>query len=96
MTAASTTATESRGRALEIVLDWARRNIWTLGLLGLLALMLAFTRAIQPTYGAAGIQGLANSVLPLALAAVAQTIVVISPLFRSSVSGAPRVIRVGS
>ncbi len=78
MTAASTTATASRGRTFGIVVDWARRNGWTLGLFGLLALLFAFTRAIQPTYGAAGIQGLANSVLPLAFAAVAQAIVVIS------------------
>ena len=35
-------------------------------------------RLIQPTYGPTGIQGLAISVLPLALAAVAQAIVVIS------------------
>ena len=33
---------------------------------------------IQPTYGVTGVQGLAISVLPLALAAVAQAIVVIS------------------
>jgi ribose transport system permease protein len=78
MTAASTTADASRGRALEVIGEWARRNLWTLGLIGLLALLLAFTRLIQPTYGAAGIQGLANSVLPLAFAAVAQAIVVIS------------------
>lgn len=78
MTAASTTASAPRGRVLEATMDWARRNQWTLGLVGLLALMFAFTRFIQPTYGAAGIQGLANSVLPLALAAVAQAIVVIS------------------
>lgn len=78
MTTAATTAPETRKGALDPLVDWARRNMWTLGLVGLLALMLAFTRFIQPTYGAAGIQGLANSVLPLALAAVAQAIVVIS------------------
>lgn len=55
-----------------------RRNGWTLGLIGFLALLLLFTRLIQPTYGVAGIQGLAISVIPLALAAVAQAIVVIS------------------
>ena len=43
-----------------------------------LGILLVFTRLIQPTYGATGVQGLANSVLPLALAAVAQAIVVIS------------------
>ncbi len=37
-----------------------------------------FTRLIQPTYGVTGVQGLAISVLPLAMAACAQAIVVIS------------------
>jgi ribose transport system permease protein len=58
--------------------SWARRNAWTLGLLGFLAALLAFTKIIQPSYGVPGIQGLAISVLPLALAAVGQAIVVIS------------------
>jgi ribose transport system permease protein len=56
----------------------ARHNSWTLGLLLLLALMLVFTKIIQPNYGAFGIQGLGISILPLALAAVAQAIVVIA------------------
>jgi ribose transport system permease protein len=55
-----------------------RRYGWTLGLVGILALVLVFTRIIQPTYGQRGIQGLAISVLPLALAAVAQAIAVIA------------------
>ncbi len=55
-----------------------RRNAWTLGLIGILALLLVFTKIIQPTYGARGIQGLAVSVLPLALAAVAQAFAVIA------------------
>lgn len=75
---AATTAAERRGRPGELVGDWLRDNAWTLGLLAFLALLLAFTKAIQPNYGVPGIQGLAISVLPLALAAVAQAIVVIS------------------
>jgi len=55
-----------------------RDNAWTFSLLAFLALLLVFTRLIQPTYGVTGIQGLAISVLPLALAAVGQAIVVIS------------------
>jgi ribose transport system permease protein len=55
-----------------------RHNTWTLGLLGILALLLVFTKIIQPTYGLAGVQGLAVSVLPLAFAAVAQAIAVIA------------------
>lgn len=57
---------------------WGRRNAWVVGLLGFLVLLLQFTRFIQPNYGVAGVQGLGISVLPLALAAVAQAIVVIS------------------
>jgi ribose transport system permease protein len=54
------------------------RNGWTIGLVGFLAVLLVFTKLIQPSYGVTGVQGLAISVLPLALAAVAQAIVVIS------------------
>jgi len=60
------------------ILGIIRRNGWALGLVAFLALLLAFTRFIQPTYGERGIQGLAISVLPLALAAVAQAVIVIS------------------
>ena len=62
---------------LDPVVEGARRNSWTLGLLGLLALLLLFTKLIQPNYGAIAIQGLGISVLPLAFAAVAQAVVVI-------------------
>jgi ribose transport system permease protein len=65
-------------RPLEILASWTRKNAWTLGLLAILVLLLGFTRLIQPRYGVAGIQGLATSVLPLALATVAQAVVVIS------------------
>ena len=72
--AAPTVAT---GRSIQLV-SAARDNSWTLGLIGFLALLLVFTKLIQPSYGVTGVQGLAISVLPLALAAVAQAIVVIS------------------
>lgn len=69
----------SRGGAIaEAVGPFLRRNAWTLGLLAFLAVLLLFTKAIQPRYGSIAFQGLATSVLPLALAAVAQAIVVIS------------------
>ncbi len=55
-----------------------QRNAWTIGLIAFLGLLLVFTKFIQPSYGVTGVQGLAISVLPLALAAVAQAIVVIS------------------
>lgn len=69
---------ERSSRGVEALVAALRRNGWTLGLLGILAALLVFTRMIQPTYGVRGIQGLAVSVLPLALAAVAQAFVVIS------------------
>lgn len=62
----------------ELLASIVRPHAWTLGLLGFLILLLGLTRVIQPTYGVTGIQGLAISVLPLALAAAAQAIVVIS------------------
>ncbi len=68
----------ARGRPADTAIQWARRNGWTVSLLGFFALLLVFTKLIQPNYGVAGVQGLAISVLPLALAAAAQAIVVIS------------------
>ena len=78
MTAASPTVEDVRARQTDAVLGWVRRNGWTLGLIAFFAVLLAFTRLIQPTYGVTGVQGLAISVLPLALAAVAQAVVVIA------------------
>jgi ribose transport system permease protein len=75
---AMTGTTPARGRTADALTSWARRNSWTLGLLGFLAALLTFTKIVQPSYGLPGIQGLAISVLPLALATVAQAIVVIS------------------
>jgi ribose transport system permease protein len=76
MSAATAVATTSTGPA-DVALAWARRNAWTVGLVAGFAILLAFTKVIQPSYGVPGIQGLAISVLPLALAAVAQAICVI-------------------
>ena len=56
----------------------ARDNTWTLSLLGLLAVLLAFTKFVNPNYGVTSLQYTATSVLPLALAAVAQAVVVMS------------------
>jgi len=55
-----------------------RRNLWTVGLLGLLAVLMGFAKIEQPRYGEISIQGLGTSVLPLALAAVAQAVIVIA------------------
>ena len=77
MSAAATFDT-ARSRPADAVVGALRRNAWTLGLLAFLALLLVYTRLIQPTYGVTGVQGLAISVLPLALATVGQAIVVLS------------------
>ena len=77
MSAAATVDT-ARSRPADAVVGALRRNAWTLGLLAFLALLLVYTRLIQPTYGVTGVQGLAISVLPLALATVGQAIVVLS------------------
>ena len=78
MSAASPTVDTARGRTSEAAMSWLRRNGWTLGLIAFFFLLLGFTRVIQPSYGVTGVQGLAISVLPLALAAVAQAVVVIA------------------
>jgi ribose transport system permease protein len=78
VTAASAPVTEQRARPAEVLAAWVRHNAWQIGLVAFLALLLAFTKLIQPSYSALGVQGLAISVLPLALAAVGQAIVVIA------------------
>jgi ribose transport system permease protein len=74
---ATTAVTATTVGPADAVAAWARRNAWTIGLLVGFVILLAFTKVIQPSYGVPGIQGLAISVLPLALAAVAQAICVI-------------------
>jgi len=78
MSAATNAVDRSRVGPVDALLAWGGRNAWAVGLLGFLVVLLAFTKTIQPSYGASAIQGLAISVLPLALATVAQAIVVIS------------------
>jgi ribose transport system permease protein len=78
VTAASGTIDEARVRPSDTLARWARNSAWTIGLIAFLAVLLLLTRMIQPTYGAVDVQFLAIAVLPLALAGVAQAIVVIS------------------
>jgi ribose transport system permease protein len=78
MTAASPPADTATPNPLGGLGEAVRREGWLLGLFGLVVVLLVFTKLIQPSYGAGGIQSLALNVLPLALAAVAQTVVVIS------------------
>jgi ribose transport system permease protein len=72
-----TPETATGGRQNTMV-AWIRRNAWTLGLVAILVILLAITKLIQPTYGPAGVRGLAIGVLPLAFAAVAQTCAVLA------------------
>jgi ribose transport system permease protein len=72
-----TAMTAAPQRTFASLVPALRRNTWTLSLVGFLALLLVFTKLIQPSYDESSFQGLAVSVLPLALAAVAQSIVVI-------------------
>ncbi|MCP4381312.1 MAG: ABC transporter permease [Hyphomicrobiales bacterium] len=55
-----------------------RRNGWVTGLFVMFALLLVFTRIIQPDYGAAAFGSLALAALPFAFAAAAQTPVIIA------------------
>jgi ribose transport system permease protein len=78
LSATNAAVDRARPRRADGVATAIQRNTWTLGLVVFLVVLLAFTKFIQPTYGVTGIQGLAISVVPLALAAVGQAIVVIS------------------
>lgn len=60
------------------LLRWARRHPDLLGMPALLLLFLAATVTIHPAYGSFDAQSLAMGAMPLALAAAAQTVVVIS------------------
>ena len=57
---------------------WVRQNSWVSGLLGFLVLLSVFTFILNPYYQLADVHGLFTSILPLALAAVAQTVCVIA------------------
>jgi ribose transport system permease protein len=78
MTTVSPSTSAVRSNAITGGRDALRREGWLVGLVVLVITLLVFTKFIQPSYGASGIQSLALNVLPLALAAVAQTIVVIA------------------
>ena len=78
MSAATEVARPAPDGMSRAVVQTIRRNTWTLGLVGLLAVLLVLARLTEPSYGAAGITSLAISALPVAMAAVAQAIVVIS------------------
>jgi len=78
MTAATSTIDRRTGGPSTLVARVMRRNSWTVALFAALALLLIFTKAISPAYGASGLESLAKAALPVAFAAVAQAVVVIS------------------
>lgn len=54
------------------------RNGWVLGLMAILAMLLVFTKIIQPGFGASGLDSLARATMPFAFATAAMAIVVIA------------------
>ena len=59
-------------------LRYVRREPWILALGALLAVLLVVTKLINPNYGSFGLSSLAIAALPVALAAAAQAVAVIS------------------
>jgi ribose transport system permease protein len=59
------------------VSNFARKNIWVLGLTFLLFALLAFTKLVQPSFGASGLESVARSALPFAFATAGMAVVVI-------------------
>jgi ribose transport system permease protein len=78
MSATTARMDQPRPGPMDAVKTFGRDNAWTLGLLGFLVVLLAFTKIVNPNYSLGSLSSTATSVLPLALAAVAQAIIVIS------------------
>lgn len=79
MSAAAPTAEPiSRAGRLDAAGRYLRRDPWILGLIALLVALLVTTKLINPNYGAFDLGSLAIAALPVALAAVAQAVAVIS------------------
>jgi ribose transport system permease protein len=79
MTALARAGGPLRDSRLAVALGNAmRRDSWTVGLFVLLLVLLVLTRIINPNYGPFNVASLAMAALPVALAAVAQAIAVIS------------------
>ena len=76
---AGTASVKRRGwNPVEAIQGVVRDNTWTLGLLAFLVVLLVFTRFVNPHYDLRSLASTATSVLVLALAAVAQAVVVMS------------------
>lgn len=74
----TTLSVAQRPATAELLRRFARDNTWALGLLAFLTAVLAFTKFVNPHYDMSSLHSTATSVLPLALAAVAQAVVVLS------------------
>ena len=78
MSATTASMLPPRPGTRQVIDAYRRDHAWTLGLLGFLVLLLVFTKFVNPNYDLRSLASTATSVLPLALAAVAQAIVVIA------------------
>lgn len=78
MSAVADTASASSESPAAAIAQQLRRSTWTIALALLLLGLLLVTRLIRPGYGASEIGSLAVGALPVALAAVAQAVAVIS------------------
>ena len=86
MNATTTSLDRSGSGPMAVMRTFGRNNAWTLGLFGLLAALLVYTRFVNPNYSLTSLANTSTAVLPLALAAVAQAVVVISGGIDLSVS----------
>ncbi len=86
MSASAASLDRPRSGVAEAIRAFGRDNAWTLGLLVLLAALLLFTKFVNPNYSLTSLGYTATAVLTLALAAVAQAVVVISGGIDLSVS----------
>jgi len=78
MSATAPAAADTRGGVGDAIRRLLPRDSWLAALAVLLVALLIATKIIRPTYGAFDLGSLAIAALPVALAAVAQAIVVIS------------------
>lgn len=78
MSTATSIGTPIERGGLTSVSQIIRRNGWVIALYVLVGVLLVSARLIRPAYGASDVQSLATAVLPLAFAAAAQAVAVIS------------------
>jgi ribose transport system permease protein len=78
VSAAAAPVEQPRSAVSDAVASGVRKNAWTLGLLALLVVLFVVVKYLNPAYSFVSAQSTATSILPLALAAVAQAVVVIS------------------